>query len=138
MVPQADYRNIFDKQNYPVNKGRNQCAIHSGFWYQRDVAPLDDNTLTEGITDPHALAVIAQLKLRLAKKQAELEIFELKVQSLEERLRLERIARYGTRSETLSDLQLSLLDFEPAVSNEEIAAESERLTWPRKIGQCDK
>lgn len=25
--------------------------IHSSFWYQRDVALLDDNTLTEGITD---------------------------------------------------------------------------------------
>ena len=130
MVPQADYRNIFDKQSYPVNKGRNRCAIHSFFCYQREVTSLDDKALTEGITDPHALAVIAQLKLRLAKKQAELEIFELKVQSLEEHLRLERIARYGTRSETLSDLQLSLLDFEPAVSDEEIAAESARPPLP--------
>ena len=35
---------------------------------------------------------------------------EVKIQVLEERLRLERIARYGKRSETLSDLQLELLD----------------------------
>ena len=48
----------------------------------------------------------------------------------QERLRLERIARYGKRSETLSDLQLELLDLEPGVSSEEVAAESEREPVP--------
>jgi transposase len=41
-----------------------------------------------------------------------------------------RIARYGKRSETLSDLQLKLLDLEPGVSSEEVAAESEREPVP--------
>jgi len=63
---------------------------------------------------------------RVQLAQEEFALLERKVQSLEERLRLERIARYGSRSEKLSDLQLSLLDFEPAVSSEEIAAESKR------------
>lgn len=95
---------------------------------------LNDKTLTDGIRDPHALAVIAELQARLQKKQNALTLSELKVQALEERLRLERIARYGRRSEKLSDFQLSLLDFEPAVSSEEIAAEGERppLTAPEE------
>ena len=40
------------------------------------------------------------------------------------------IARYGKRSETLNDLQLQLLDLEPGVSSEEVAAESEREPVP--------
>jgi len=38
---------------------------------------------------------------------------ELKIQVLEERLRLQRIAKYGTGSEKLSDEQLELLELEP-------------------------
>ena len=61
-----------------------------------------------------------------------LALAEVKIEALEERLRLDRIARYGKRSETLSDLQLELLDLEPGVSSEEVEAESERepLTTP--------
>ena len=80
---------------------------------------LDDKTIADAIRDPRARELVARYQRTVA-------LLELKVQSLEERLRLERIARYGSRSEKLSDLQLSLLDFEPAVSSEEIAAESER------------
>jgi transposase len=68
-------------------------------------------------------AVLRQMNARLKQQ---LEQAELKIRVLEERLRLERIARYGKRSETLSDLQLELLDLEPGVSSEEVAAESER------------
>ena len=50
----------------------------------------------------------------------------MKVQVLEERLRQQRIAKYGPGSEKLSNLQLELLDLEPGVSNAEVAAESER------------
>ncbi len=66
----------------------------------------------------------AQAKLAQSAEQ-ELEYARLKIRVLEERLRLERIAKYGKRSETLSDLQLELLDLEPGVSGEEVAAESE-------------
>lgn len=90
--------------------------------------------------DPKLAEIIAQLEARLADKAAQLAdrdqqlarkdqalaLAEVKIKLLEERLRLDRIARYGKRSETLSDLQLQLLDLEPSVSSEEVQAESER------------
>ena len=90
--------------------------------------------------DPTLAGIIAQLKSQLADKDQQLAgkdqqlagkdqalaLAEVKIKVLEERLRLERIARYGKRSETLSDLQLQLLDLEPGVSSQEVAAESER------------
>jgi transposase len=54
----------------------------------------------------------------------------MKIQLLEEKLRLQRIAKYGPGSEKLSNLQLELLEFEPGVSNTEVAAESERNALP--------
>lgn len=51
---------------------------------------------------------------------------QLKVQLLEERLRLHRIEKYGPGSETLSNLQLDLLEQEPGVSQAEVQAESQR------------
>lgn len=56
----------------------------------------------------------------------ELEWARLKIQSLQEELRLERISKYGPQSETLSNLQLELLEEEPGVSDEEVEAESRR------------
>jgi transposase len=49
--------------------------------------------------------------------QQELTWAKLKIQVLEERLRLERIKKYGPGSEKLSDPQLELLELEPGVSN---------------------
>ena len=60
----------------------------------------------------------------------ELQHAQMKVQVLEERLRQQRIAKYGPGSEKLSNLQLELLDLEPGVSNVEVAAESGRETLP--------
>jgi hypothetical protein len=48
----------------------------------------------------------AQAKLAQSAEQ-ELEYARLKIRVLEERLRLERIAKYGKHSETLSDSSLS-------------------------------
>ena len=90
--------------------------------------------------DPMLAEMIAQLEAqlaekdqqlvdrdqRLARKDQALALAELKIQVLEERLRKQRIERYGKHSETLSDLQLELLDLEPGVSSEEIEAESQR------------
>jgi hypothetical protein len=45
------------------------------------------------------------------------------VQKLEEELRLERIRKYGKQREKLGDLQLELLDYEPAVSSDELETE---------------
>lgn len=69
----------------------------------------------------------------------ELEYARLKIQALEEELRRERMAKYGRRSETLSDLQLELLDLEPGVSREEVEAESERepLALPPAAPEVD-
>ncbi len=63
--------------------------------------------------------LIAQLKSRL-------QWAELKIQLLEERLRLVRIAKYGPSSEKLSNAQLELLEAELGVSNVEVQAESQR------------
>ena len=60
----------------------------------------------------------------------ELEWSRLKIQALEERLRLEMIRKYGAKSEKLSDNQLQLLDLEPGVSAEEVEAESQRKPLP--------
>lgn len=84
-------------------------------------------------SDPFMAEIIAQLQQRveaqekqLATQGSELQHAQLKIQVLEERLRLARIAKYGKASEKLSDLQLDLLDLEPGVSSEEVVAESER------------
>jgi transposase len=68
---------------------------------------------------PADLELIEQLKGRL-------QFAELKIQVLEERLRLVRIAKYGPGSEKFSDAQLELLELEPGVSGAEVQAESER------------
>src|ERR1017187_3727177 len=54
----------------------------------------------------------------------------MKIRVLEERLRLQRIKKYGAAGEKLSDAQLDLLDLEPGVSNVEVQAESEREPLP--------
>ena len=90
---------------------------------------------------PSDAAIIAQLQQqleahallrRLAATERALALAQLKIQALEERLRQELIAKYGKRSETLSDLQLELLDLEPGVSSEEVEAESDREPIPPK------
>jgi len=74
------------------------------------------------VTSPDDL--IAQLTQKLQRA-------ELKIQLLEEKLRLMRIAKYGPGSEKLSDGQLELLELEPGVSGEEVQAESKREALPR-------
>ena len=67
---------------------------------------------------------------QIVQLQKELAWAVLKIQVLEERLRLERIKKYGPGSEKLNDAQLQLLDLEPGVSNAEVQAESEREPLP--------
>ena len=71
-------------------------------------------------------ALFAQVSGRLNAYANEAAYSKLKIQVLEERLRLQRIEKYGPGSEKLSSLQLELLEQEPGVSSEEVAAESER------------
>ena len=72
----------------------------------------------------------ATYEKQLDTKSNELQYARLKIQLLEEKLRLQRIAKYGPGSEKLSNLQLELLEFEPGVSNTEVTAESERDALP--------
>jgi transposase len=77
---------------------------------------------------PDSLFVVVSGKLNAYAN--ELEYSKLKNQLLEEKLRLQRIAKYGPGSEKLSSLQLELLELEPGVSNTEVTAESERDALP--------
>jgi transposase len=67
---------------------------------------------------------------RIIQLEKELVWAHLKIQVLEERLRLERIKKYGPGSEKLNSAQLNLLELEPGVSNVEVQAESERGPLP--------
>jgi transposase len=88
------------------------------------------STPYEPTPPPHSEAFLAeintQLKQQLDAASRELAYARLKIQVLEERLRLQRIEKYGPSSEKLSSLQLELLEQEPGVSGEEVVAESER------------
>jgi len=61
-----------------------------------------------------------------AQAEQRLSIAKLKIQLLEQKLRKKLIKKYGPRSESLSSLPLELMEMEPGVSGEEVAAESER------------
>lgn len=81
--------------------------------------------------DPDSAAIISALQQQikaqqkqLAAQRSELNYAQLKIQVLEERLRKQRVEKYGKASEKLSDLQLELLDHEPAVSSDEIENEA--------------
>jgi transposase len=67
---------------------------------------------------------------QIVELKRQLQWAYLKIQALEEKLRLERIKKYGPASEKLSDAQLELLEWEPGVSNVEVQAESEREPLP--------
>ena len=81
--------------------------------------------------DPVVAAILEQLQQKVKAKDAELvrkdqalHAAEAIIEQLKEALRLERIHKYGKGSEKLTDLQLDLLDHEPAVSSEEIDTEA--------------
>src|SRR5512139_2338808 len=75
------------------------------------------------VIDPSDPGAVVELKRQL-------QFAHLKIQLLEERLRLQRIQKYGPASEKLTNIQLELLEEEPGVSNLEVAAESEREVLP--------
>ena len=87
------------------------------------------STPTTSLT-PSDAEIIEHLKRQLDVTSQRLQFAELRVQFLEEKLRLQRIAKYGPGSEKLTSLQLELLEFEPGVSNLEVAAEAERDALP--------
>ena len=90
------------------------------------------------LSEPPFDELLEQLKSALpeplfatvSKKFLALQYAELKIQVLEERLRLKRIQRYGPGSEKLTNEQLELLEWEPGVSSAEVQAESAREPVP--------
>lgn len=83
------------------------------------------------VLDPVVAAIMEQLQQKVEAKDAELarkdqalHAAEAIILQLKEALRLERVKKYGKASEKLTDLQLELLDHEPAVSSEEIETEA--------------
>ena len=83
------------------------------------------------IVDPSDTPQVTELKRQLYLAQ-------LKIEVLEERLRLQRIQKYGPASEKLSDAQLELLEGEPGVSTAEVKAESEREPLPPGVPATSK
>ena len=81
----------------------------------------DPITTPEASDSPQVLAL-----------KRELHRAHLMIQVLEERLRLQRIQKYGPASEKLSGAQLELLEEEPGVSREEVEAESRREPLPER------
>src|SRR3954469_8357508 len=67
---------------------------------------------------------------QIERLKRELEWAHIKIRVLEERLRLQRMEKYGPKSEKLSDAQLELLEGEPGVSTAEVEAESRREPVP--------
>jgi transposase len=67
---------------------------------------------------------------QIERLKRELEWAHMKIRVLGERLRLQRIEKYGPKSEKLSDAQLELLEGEPGVSIAEVEAESQREPLP--------
>jgi len=71
------------------------------------------------------------LQVENANLRRELQWAHLKIESLTEQLRQQRIKFLGPRSETLSNLQLELLaEEEPSVTREEVEAEARREPLP--------
>jgi transposase len=71
-------------------------------------------------------STLSEAEKIIEQLQQKLQVSELRVLVLEERLRQRRIEKYGAGSEKLSNLQLEMLEQEPGVSQAEVQAESER------------
>jgi transposase len=102
-------------------------------------APFHAATPTTPATSlgPSDAEIIEQLKQQLDATtrhlnvtSQRLQLSELRVQVLEDKLRQQRIAKYGPGSEKLTNQQLELLELEPGVSDLEVAAEGEREALP--------
>ena len=72
---------------------------------------------------------------RILHLERELNWALMKIRTLEEELRRERIRRMGLHSEKLSDLQLELLQFEPLVTADEVEAEAGRSPFPEPAAE---
>jgi len=74
----------------------------------------------------HSLASVSWLKDIPEVHRDKVKLLILENLDLRERLRLERIEKYGPAAEGLSDAQLELLELEPGVNAAELEAEAQR------------
>lgn len=107
-----------------------RLSIHSCYWYSIGIvsatfhpSTTSTPTISSSASDSE---IIEQLERQLGATEQRLQYAELKIRVLEERLRQQRIAKYGPGSEKLSNAQLELLELEPGVSGAEVEAESQR------------
>jgi len=103
-------------------------------------SPASFDELLEQLKHELPEPLFAAVTNKLDSYQNRLQYAELKIQVLEERLRLKRIEKYGPGSEKLTSEQLELLELEPGVSTAEVRAESAREPVPvrpaeKKSGQ---
>jgi transposase len=99
------------------------------------VSPNPSDPLADELLEQLQSELPAALFATVSKKLLALQYAELKIQVLEERLRLKRIEMYGPGSEKLSNEQLELLDLEPGVSTAEVQAESAREPLPARAAE---
>src|SRR5664280_1404413 len=123
MVSQAGCNRIKQVENFGINTTQNAC-MSTGV---SGIPVLIVSATSSHPTVPHSTYSDAEIIEQLKQK---LQYAELKIRVLEERLRLQRIAKYGPGSEKLSDAQLQLLELEPGVSSAEVEAESQREALP--------
>ena len=97
------------------------------------MSPSPSEPLADELLEQLKNELPAALFATVSKKLLELQYAELKIQVLEERLRLKRIQMYGPSSEKLSNEQLELLELEPGVSTAEVQAESVREPLPVRL-----
>ena len=94
---------------------------------------MDASSPTPPTITPEMAALLARLEdaeRRARQAEIELQLSRMRIISLEERLRLMRIAKYGPKSEKLSAAQLALFEQEISATLDEVAAEAARGPVP--------
>ena len=87
---------------------------------------LDLNTLSQPLREVFKSVLGERDEARVQREELRLEHrrLELEIKLWKERVRLLLLAKYGPKAEQLSDAQLALLELEPGVTREEVAAEA--------------
>ena len=98
-------------------------------------ATLDLHTLSEPLRAVFQSVLGERDEARARHEMAESERRRLTIENklLKEAIRLLRLKQYGAKSEHLSDTQLALLDLEPGVAREEVAAEAAQPAREKKL-----
>jgi hypothetical protein len=72
---------------------------------------------------------------RLAERAQEADRLEQEVRLLREMLRLERLKKYGSKGEKLSEEQVELLELEPGVHGQEVEQEAEVSSRRKRLSE---